>query len=109
VIWGEKIDCEFNWNEGGWDVFLTDEEFSNAKREVERMKAAGGFIASLKIFEGQVAAKVHILHCNLTTGCWGQVLQGGNSDSGKGIITTICSSDFTFTDSYQELPATAAH
>jgi hypothetical protein len=60
LIWGEKIDCEFKWNEGGWDVFLTDEEFSNAKREVERMKAVGGHVASLKVFEGQAAARVHL-------------------------------------------------
>jgi hypothetical protein len=60
VIQREGIDCEFKETGGGWDVFLTDEEFSAAKREVERMKAAGGYTSSIKVFEGEAAAKVPI-------------------------------------------------
>jgi hypothetical protein len=58
VIGNEGIDCEFTWKEGGWDIFLTEEEFQNAKREVERMKAAGGYVETLKVYEGQAACKV---------------------------------------------------
>ena len=59
VIRREEIECEFKWGEnGGWDVFLTDEEFEWAKRELEGMKAAGGCVSTLKIFEGEAAAKV---------------------------------------------------
>jgi glycine/D-amino acid oxidase-like deaminating enzyme len=58
LIYREHIDCEFKWEDGGWDVFLTDEEFEWAKRELEGMKSAGGYVSSLKIFEGEAAAKV---------------------------------------------------
>jgi hypothetical protein len=58
VIEREKIECEFKWGEGGWDVFLTDEGFEAAKRELEGMKAAGGYVETLKIFEGKEAIKV---------------------------------------------------
>jgi hypothetical protein len=61
VIDREKIECEFKWGDGGWDIFLTDEEFEWAKRELEGMKAAGGYVSTLKIFEGDVAAKVFSL------------------------------------------------
>jgi hypothetical protein len=66
VIRREKIDCEFEWGEGGWDVFLTDEEFELAKRELEGMKSAGGCVSTLKIFEGDSAAKVLQLQLKLT-------------------------------------------
>lgn len=62
VIRREGIECEFRSTGGGWDIFLTDEEFNVAKREVERMKAAGGYTSSLKVFEGDVAAKVLQYH-----------------------------------------------
>ena len=58
LIQREGIECEFKYTGGGWDVFLTDEEFSAAKRELERMKAAGGYTSSIKVFEGDAAAKV---------------------------------------------------
>ena len=58
VIQREGIECEFKQTGGGWDIFLTEEEFNAAKREVERMKAAGGYTSSLKIYEGKTAAKV---------------------------------------------------
>src|SRR5579862_7783905 len=62
VIHREEIDCEFKWGiNGGWDVFLTDEEFEWAKRELEGMKAAGGYTSTMKIFEGKTAAKVLFL------------------------------------------------
>ena len=55
----EKINCEFKWEkDGGWDVFLTDEEFERAKRELEGMKSAGGYVSTLKIFSGEAATKV---------------------------------------------------
>jgi hypothetical protein len=59
VITRENINCEFKWGEnGGWDVFLTDEEFEHAKRELEGMKSACGYVSTLRIFEGEAAAKV---------------------------------------------------
>jgi hypothetical protein len=59
TIHGEGIDCEFkNTGGGGWDIFLTDEEFNVAKQNVEKMKAAGGYTSSLKIFKGTAAAEV---------------------------------------------------
>jgi hypothetical protein len=58
IIQQEGIDCEFKFTGGGWDIFLTDEEFNAAKRDVERMKASGGYTSSLKIFEGPAAAEV---------------------------------------------------
>jgi hypothetical protein len=58
VIELEGLDCEFTYRDGGWDVFLTDEEFELAKRDLEGMKAAGGYVSTLKIFEGEAAAKV---------------------------------------------------
>src|SRR5271156_3645719 len=58
VIDREKIDCEFKWGEGGWDVFLNEEGFEAAKRELEGMKAAGGYVETLRIFRGKEAIKV---------------------------------------------------
>lgn len=55
----EGIDCEYKYNGGGWNVYLTEEDFAQGKRELEGMKAAGGYVSSLKIFEGKEAAKVH--------------------------------------------------
>lgn len=61
VVRREEIDCEFKWGDnGGWDVFLTDEEFEWGKRELEGMKAAGGYTSTLKIFEQESAAKVFL-------------------------------------------------
>lgn len=73
IIDSEEIDCEFKWGDnGGWDIFLTDEQFEWAKRELEGMKSAGGYVSTLKIFEGDVAAKVFSskLTGGLTLGCW---------------------------------------
>ena len=58
VIGQEQLDCEFKYGDGGWDVFLTEEEFELAKRDLEGMTAAGGYTSTLKIFEGEAAAKV---------------------------------------------------
>src|ERR1700738_4439805 len=58
VILREGIECEFTWKEGGWNIFLTDEEFHNAKRELEKMKDAGGYVETLKVFSGQAACQV---------------------------------------------------
>lgn len=58
VIRHEGIACEFKWGDGGWDIFLTEEEFEMAKRELEGMKSAGGYVSSLKVFEGEAAVKV---------------------------------------------------
>ena len=58
LILREKIDCEFKWTQKGWDVFLTEEEFQLAKLKLEGMKRAGGYVSTLKIFEGKEAAKV---------------------------------------------------
>jgi hypothetical protein len=65
VIVREKIDCEFTWKEGGWDVFLTQEDFEAAKREVERMKRAGGYVETLKVYSGKQACDVLIWWTNL--------------------------------------------
>jgi len=54
----EGIDCEYKDNGGGWNVYLTKDDFEMAKRDVEGMKAAGGYVSSLKIFEGQDGAEV---------------------------------------------------
>ena len=60
LIQTENIECEFKYdqNGGGWDIFLTTEEFEEAKREIEGMKSADGYVSTLKIFEGEIAAKV---------------------------------------------------
>jgi hypothetical protein len=71
VIRHEGINCEFKWGDGGWDVFLTEEEFESAKRELEGMKSAGGFVSTLKVFEEGAAAKVFSLPMSLTGGGWG--------------------------------------
>ena len=60
IISSEGVDCEFKWGKGGYDVFLTDEEFRWAKQELEKMKRAGGYTGSLKIFQGENACKVHL-------------------------------------------------
>jgi hypothetical protein len=58
VIQDEGIDCELKLGQGGWDVFLTDEGFETAKRELEGMKLAGGYTSTLKIYSGSSAATV---------------------------------------------------
>jgi len=58
LIVQNQLDCEFKYTDGGWDVFLTDEEFELAKRDLEGMKAAGGYTSTLRIFEGEEAARV---------------------------------------------------
>ena len=67
LITQKQLDCEFKYHDGGWDVFLTDEEFESAKRDLEEMKAAGGHASTLKIFDGEAAAKV-CLHATVTDG-----------------------------------------
>jgi hypothetical protein len=59
LVLSEGIDCELKWGAGGYDIFLTDEEFSWAKRELEGMKSAHGYTESLKIFDGENGSKVY--------------------------------------------------
>jgi hypothetical protein len=63
IIRDHEIDCEFKWGDGGYDVFLTQEEFDLAKRELEGMASAGGYVSSMKILEGADAEKV--LYCRI--------------------------------------------
>jgi hypothetical protein len=58
LVQSEEIECEYKDNGGGWNVYLTEEAFRIGKRELEGMKSAGGYVSSLKIFEGKAAAKV---------------------------------------------------
>lgn len=59
VIRRENIACEFNWGEGGWDVFLTKAEHVWARQELEGMESVGGYVSSMKVLEGTAAAEVH--------------------------------------------------
>jgi hypothetical protein len=68
VIFTEGIECEFLWKGGGWDIFLTEEEFRIAKREMRLMREAGGYVESLKIFEGEAACEVTFLRCQGVNG-----------------------------------------
>lgn len=61
VIRCENVDCELIWGRSGWDVCLADTEFQWAKEELEGMKSAGGYVSTMKVFEGAAAAKVYCL------------------------------------------------
>ena len=71
------IECELEDNGGGWHVYLTEEAFARGKRDLEGMKAAGGYVSSLKIFQGKQAAKVSSHGSRLIEGGWSQVLHWG--------------------------------
>jgi hypothetical protein len=90
IILNEGIECEFLQKGGGWDIFLTQEEFEIAKREVQLMREAGGYVESLKIFEGEAACGVLCLLCQgVNVGYWSQVLQGGNSHKRTSFVTAL--------------------
>jgi len=102
LIQREGIDCEFKWDNrrGGWDIYLTDEDFEWAKRELEAMRDAGGYTSSCRVFQGEEASKVPCLNLFQfeiwrrsadLKGCGGQVLCGWHSDTGACIVTAICS------------------
>ena len=61
LVQREGIDCEYKDNGGGWEVYLTEEAFGVALRQIECLREAGGCVSSLKIFQGEEAAKVHHL------------------------------------------------
>jgi hypothetical protein len=92
VIAQEELDCEFKYGEGGWDVFLTDEEFELAKRELEGMRDAGGYTSTLKIFEGEAASKVYLIETVIDVGYRCQVLCWSDTSRRTGIVETICAS-----------------
>jgi hypothetical protein len=63
VIQREGLDCEFKWDDerGGWDIYLTDQDFEWAKRQLEGMQEAGGYTSSCRVFQGEEATKVPLL------------------------------------------------
>jgi hypothetical protein len=99
TILHEGIDCEFKHNGGGWTVYLTQEEFRVGLRDVESMRCAGGYVSSLRIFEGAEAAKVYSDERGLRVGCWSEDLCWGDIYSGKSVFETVRVREFADTDS----------
>jgi hypothetical protein len=109
VIAQEELDCEFKSGEGGWDVFLTDEEFELAKRDLEDMRDAGGYTSTLKIFDEDAASKVHLLETVIDVGHGSQVLCWSNTSRRTGIVETICTDYFITSNTHRKIHTSIAY
>ena len=109
VIAQEELDCEFKYGERGWDVFLTDEEFELAKRDLEGMRAAGGYTSTLKIFEGEAASKVHLLETEFNVGFGSQVLCWSDTSRRTSVVETIRAGYFITSNTHRKIFTSIAY